>query len=153
MQEGPAEAVAALLEKGELDGAFLPEDPGAGYDIHPLAEVPLALILPKSHPLAEKKSASWDDLEGMALFLPELRKRNETLSRVHRVLTAGSADTIRGLLLAMDSAAILPASIFEGDSRLAEIPLAPEIVISPVYAENARRTPSRAARAFSDSIN
>jgi hypothetical protein len=53
----------------------------------------------------------------------------------------------------MDSAAILPASIFEGDSRLAEIPLAPEIVISPVYAENARRTPSRAARAFSDSIN
>ena len=81
-----------------------------------------------------------------------LRKRNETLSRVHRVLTAGSADTIRGLLLAMDSAAILPASIFEGDS-LAEIPLAPEIVISPVYAENARRTPSRAARAFSDSIN
>lgn len=29
----------------------------------------------------------------------------------------------------MDSAAILPASIFEGDSRLAEIPLAPEIVI------------------------
>lgn len=117
VQEGPAEAVAALLEKGELDGAFLPEDPGAGYDIHPLAEVPLALILPKSHPLAEKKSASWDDLEGM------------------------------------DSAAILPASIFEGDSRLAEIPLAPEIVISPVYAENARRTPSRAARAFSDSIN
>ena len=71
LQEGPAEAVAALLEKGELDGAFLPEDPGAGYDIHPLAEVPLALILPKSHPLAEKKSASWDDLEGMALFLPE----------------------------------------------------------------------------------
>jgi DNA-binding transcriptional LysR family regulator len=71
VQEGPAEAVAALLEKGELDGAFLPEDPGAGYDIHPLAEVPLALILPKSHPLAEKKSASWDDLEGMALFLPE----------------------------------------------------------------------------------
>lgn len=77
----------------------------------------------------------------------------KSLSRVHRVLTAGSADTIRGLLLAMDSAAILPASIFEGDSRLAEIPLAPEIVISPVYAENARRTPSRAARAFSDSIN
>ena len=72
---------------------------------------------------------------------------------MHRVLTAGSADTIRGLLLAMDSAAILPASIFEGDSRLAEIPLAPEIVISPVYAENARRTPSRAARAFSDFIN
>jgi len=67
VQEGPAEAVAALLE----GASRLPEDPGAGYDIHPLAEVPLALILPKSHPLAEKKSASWDDLEGMALFLPE----------------------------------------------------------------------------------
>ena len=152
VQEGPAEAVAALLEKGELDGAFLPEDPGAGYDIHPLAEVPLALILPKSHPLAEKSLMGRPRRHG--LVPPRrLRKRNETLSRVHRVLTAGSADTIRGLLLAMDSAAILPASIFEGDSRLAEIPLAPEIVISPVYAENARRTPSRAARAFSDSIN
>ena len=73
---------------------------------------------------------------------------------MHRVLTAGSADTIRGLLLAMDSAAILPASIFEGDSRLAEIPLAPEIVISPVSfqlmeSENARAALDGVRLAFS----
>jgi molybdate transport repressor ModE-like protein len=147
------------IESGEVDLAFcsppLPDGPFEGLE---LMSDPYVLLVPADSPLAERKSASLDDL-GEHLLIGshtcasghvverELRERGYEVEYAFR---SDDNMTVQGLVAAGFGVALTPLlAIAPGDDRVRAVRLVPKVprrTVAVVWHRDRHRSP--AARAF-----
>jgi DNA-binding transcriptional LysR family regulator len=67
--ETPSAAIAALVESGEVEfGLSVIQTNRWDLDVEAIADVPLVLACPASHPLAQKRAVSWKELRNTPLI-------------------------------------------------------------------------------------
>jgi len=151
----------AAIESGELDLAFcgrpLPDGP---FDAVDLMSDPYVLVVPGDSPLAERKSASLDDLGDHVLIgsntcASGLLVEGELQERGYQIDYGFRSDdngTVQGLVAAGFGVALMPLlAVPPGDERVRVIRLVPKVprrVIAVVWHRDRHRSP--AARAFID---
>jgi molybdate transport repressor ModE-like protein len=151
----------AAIESGELDLAFcgrpLPDGP---FDAVDLMSDPYVLVVPGDSPLAERKSASLDDLGDHVLIgsntcASGLVVEGELQERGYQIDYGFRSDdngTVQGLVAAGFGVALMPLlAVPPGDERVRVIRLVPKVprrVIAVVWHRDRHRSP--AARAFID---
>ena len=148
-----------LIESGEVDLAFcsppLPEGP---FEAHELMSDPYVLLVPGDSPLAERKSASLDDLGDHVLIGSStcasggvvedaLRKKGYEPTYAFRSDDNG---TVQGLVAAGFGVALVPMlAVAPGDDRVRVIRLLPKVprrAVAVLWHRDRHRSP--AARAF-----
>ena len=76
--ETPSAAIAALVESGEVEfGLSVIQTNRWDLDVEAIADVPLVLACPISHPLAQKRAVTWKELRNT----PLIRVGNKTAIR------------------------------------------------------------------------
>lgn len=149
----------ASIESGAVDLAFgsppLPEGPFAALE---LMSDPFVLLVPADSPLAERRSASLDDLADHVLIGANTSAsgvvvETELADRGYDVAYGFRSDdngTIQGLVAAGFGVALTPLlAVTPGDDRVRAIRLVPKVprrVIAVVWHHDRHRSP--AARAF-----
>ena len=67
--ETPSAAIAALVESGEVEfGLSVIQTNRWDLDVEAIADVPLVLACPASHPLAQKRAVTWKELRNTPLI-------------------------------------------------------------------------------------
>jgi DNA-binding transcriptional LysR family regulator len=148
-----------LIEAGELDLAFcglpLPEGP---FEAVELMNDPYVLVVPGDHELADRKSASLDDLGSLPLIGAQTCSSGAQVERelnahgfsVDYSFRSDDNGTVQGLVAAGYGIALWPRlAISPGDERVRILDLEPPIsprVICVVWHADRHRSP--AARAF-----
>ena len=149
-----------LIESGEVDLAFCsPPLPDGPFEALELMSDPYVLLVPADSPLAERKSASLDDLGdhvliGASTCSSGFVVENELRERGYDVDYAFRSDdngTLQGLVTAGFGVALLPllAVAAPGDERVRLLRLVPKMArraIAVVWHRDRHRSP--AARAF-----
>jgi molybdate transport repressor ModE-like protein len=149
----------AAIESGEFDLAFCsPPLPDGPFEALELMSDPYVLLVPADSPLAERKSASLDDLGDHLLIGSsscasghlverELRERGYEVEYAFR---SDDNMTVQGLVAAGFGVALTPLlAIAPGDDRVRSIRLVPKVsrrAIAVVWHRDRHRSP--AARAF-----
>jgi molybdate transport repressor ModE-like protein len=148
-----------MIESGEVDLAFcsppLPEGP---FEALELMSDPYVLLVPSDSDLAQRKSASLDDLSDHVLIgantcssatviESELRDRGYGIDYAFR---SDDNSTVQGLVAAGFGVALMPLlAVSLGDERVRAIRLVPRVsrrVVAVVWHRDRHRSP--AARAF-----
>jgi molybdate transport repressor ModE-like protein len=151
----------ASIESGELDLAFcsrpLPDGP---FDAVDLMSDPYVLVVPGDSPLAERKSASLDDVDEHVLIgsntcASGLVVEGELSERGYQIDYGFRSDdngTVQGLVAAGFGVALMPLlAVPPGDERVQVLRLVPKVprrVIAVAWHRDRHRSP--AARAFVD---
>jgi molybdate transport repressor ModE-like protein len=151
----------AAIESGELDLAFCGRPlPNGPFDAVDLMSDPYVLVVPGDTPLAERKSASLDDLGDHVLIgsntcASGLVVEGELQERGYQIDYGFRSDdngTVQGLVAAGFGVALMPLlAVPPGDERVRVIRLVPKVprrVIAVVWHRDRHRSP--AARAFID---
>ncbi|ANN21241.1 LysR family transcriptional regulator [Amycolatopsis orientalis] len=125
------EVATGSLDLGLVDGMAAPSDPLSLPDVGPLtttvvAERPLAVAVPVTHPLAgrtarlpELADAGWIDAPDVAIPLERLRKSASTDGFRSRLRYTGTdVRGLLGLVAAGQGLALLPADVLDGVGTL-----------------------------------
>jgi len=148
-----------LIESGEVDLAFCsPPLPDGPYEALELMSDPYVLLVPADSPLAQRKSASLDDLGDHVLIGAntcasggvvenELRERGYPVDYAFRSDDNG---TLQGLVAAGFGVALVPLlAVAPGDDRVRLLRLVPKVprrAVAVMWHRDRHRSP--AARAF-----
>jgi DNA-binding transcriptional LysR family regulator len=137
--DGPYNEQLHGLLHGQLDvivGALREPHPSPDIDQQLLFREPLCLVVKPSHPLASRKAHSSQELRDMEWIAPSQHTpareafgrffENQGLEPPERVVECSSLMAIRGLLLATDRIALLPAQQFELDVRHGLLAISPQ---------------------------
>jgi molybdate transport repressor ModE-like protein len=150
-----------LIESGELDLAFCsPPLPDGPFEALELMSDPYVLLVPADSALAQRSSASLDDLGdhvliGSSTCASGLVVENELAERgydLHYAFRSDDNGTLQGLVAAGFGVALVPLlAIAPGDERVRAIRLVPKMprrAIAVVWHRDRHRSP--AARAFAE---
>jgi len=148
-----------LIESGEVDLAFCsPPLPDGPFEALELMSDPYVLLVPADSPLANRKSASLDDLEDHVLIGSNTCAsgnvvEDELRDRGYDVVYSFRSDdngTVQGLVAAGFGVALVPLlAVAPGDERVRAIRLVPKVprrVVAVMWHRDRHRSP--AARAF-----
>ena len=149
----------AAVESGELDLAFCsPPLPDGPFEMLELMSDPYVLLVPANGPLADRSSASLDDLDDQLLIgsntcASGVVLESELVDRGYAVDYAFRSDdngTLQGLVAAGFGVALSPLlAISPGDDRVKVLRLVPKVPrrrVAVVWHRDRHRSP--AARAF-----
>lgn len=157
----PPQAIVQGLHDGRIDIGFgMFRDDDVSLVLEPLLQGPTVALLPRSHPLAGRRSVSWAQIASAGLILqPSGQPLRADMDRLFQQagvtptvqLEASQLSTIIAMVEAGFGVTIMPpyVSLLPASRKTVARPLvAPRLQSAIVMAEEARRTRSAAAQAF-----
>ncbi len=145
LQENFTVKLLEMLRTGELDCAIMAEPfPDAGLAIAPLYDEPFMVAVPKSHPLAQRKSITSEELKKETMLLlgtghcfrdhvlevcPEFARFSSDAEGIRKSFEGSSLETIKHMVASGMGVTVVPQLSVpkEPQAHVAYIPFAPPV--------------------------